>query len=787
MDFPDQSHIDRVAEALWRPEGGRASVMVGAGFSRSAVSKLDQEVIVPTWSEIARAMQEKLYGDNDGDSGQTSEISADRSLALAQEYEVAFGRDDLHRFLKEQIRDEEMQPGSAHERLLALPWRDVFTTNWDTLLERASKDVTTRSYGVLRNSDEMAIAIDPRIIKLHGSLPAQFPLIATEEDYRKYPRCFAPFVNTVQQAMMETTLLLVGFSGRDPNFLQWSGWVRDQLGPSAPRIYLAGWLRLHPHERRVLENRNVVPIDLAHHPKGVEWEAGRHKHRFATEWILYTLELGRPYPRHHWPSPPPPPDEEPPDHLRPVKRIDSRAPRKEPSPNGDNTVDVEAVLGMWQHNRRLYPGWLGVPRSLHADLRRRTTDWECSILEEIQDYPLRERVQAILEIAWRRRVLIEKLEPEVAKAAREALDEAFKTEQAKDGCVESIDRDAMHCIVAQLLAYARLELNGEDFERVAEIATALAAHDVELGHIVEHERCLWALLEMDFDSLRRSLERWSTDHGDPFWKVRKASLLLESGVDAGVRGLVRQALVVLRNRGSTARDIASISREAWASLFMDHLEDKVMERHTERRGADLAAYARYNCDVWNEIGIYRQALDPAPTSREQKEFDLGSGTANTITLGTSSQDKRRITLSFQAVCLGEVMGLPPVVGYWDVTKGMIVRAAEELFETRPDLALRLMLRVVRYDGDKLISELLSRPRVARLPEASVQSLLAVCKRIIRQALPQLESGPKLGGSAPMERLRTAVEVSSRVSVRLRGEQATEAFRLDFLSAGNVYD
>ena len=73
------------------------------------------------------------------------------------------------------------------------------------------------------------MASRPRIVKLHGSLPAQFPLIVTEEDYRTYPTKFAPFVNTVQQAMMETVFLLIGFSGDDPNFLNWSGWVRDNL------------------------------------------------------------------------------------------------------------------------------------------------------------------------------------------------------------------------------------------------------------------------------------------------------------------------------------------------------------------------------------------------------------------------------------------------------------------------------------------------------------------------------------------------------------------------------
>ena len=77
-----------------------------------------------------------------------------------------------------------------------------------------------------------------------GHCHRNFRLICTEEDYRTYPKKFAPFVNTVQQAMMETVFCLSRvFTGDDPNFLQWSGWVRDNLGVLlAPKIYLAGWL-----------------------------------------------------------------------------------------------------------------------------------------------------------------------------------------------------------------------------------------------------------------------------------------------------------------------------------------------------------------------------------------------------------------------------------------------------------------------------------------------------------------------------------------------------------------
>ncbi|WP_408649571.1 SIR2 family protein [Acinetobacter baumannii] len=51
----------------------------------------------------------------------------------------------------------------------------------------------------------MANTPSPRIIKLHGTVPAHIPFIFTEEDYRTYPKKFAPFVNTVQQIMMNSS------------------------------------------------------------------------------------------------------------------------------------------------------------------------------------------------------------------------------------------------------------------------------------------------------------------------------------------------------------------------------------------------------------------------------------------------------------------------------------------------------------------------------------------------------------------------------------------------------
>ena len=296
--------------------------MIGSGFSKSALKVRPGIGDPPMLPDIAFELHRRLYPESD-ELDQLAKGSAaaasDRILGLAQEYVTAFERANLHQLLLQLIGDEELMPSKTHVRLLQLPWRDVFTTNWDTLLERTLPQVTDRPYCVVRDMEEIPLAKKPRIVKLHGSLPAQFPLILTEEDYRTYPQEFAPFVNTVQQAMMETVFCLIGFSGNDPNFLNWSGWVRDNLGPSAPRIYLAGWLNLPHHRRRMLERRGVVAVDLARHPLAHTWPE-HQRYQYAIDWILHTLERGRPYDLTYWPAPIGDSDLEIPDHLSPLLR-----------------------------------------------------------------------------------------------------------------------------------------------------------------------------------------------------------------------------------------------------------------------------------------------------------------------------------------------------------------------------------------------------------------------------------------------------------------------------------
>ena len=239
------------------------------------------------------------------------------------------------------------EPSQLHVDLLSLRWSDVLTTNYDTLLERACRSVVSRRYDIVVNPDELERSRQPRIIKLHGSLPIDRPFIVTDEDYRRYPLDFAPFVNTVRQALLEKTLCLVGFSGDDPNFLQWIGWIRDNLAPRASRkMYMIGVFSLSHSQRMLLEQRNIIPIDMSECP-GVDQDHYVGLDRF----VAYLRSRGNEEDPLAWPS-------------------------SEPRANAKK--DEKALLARvatWRSTRTRYPGWVVVPEDRRRVLWERTRSW----------------------------------------------------------------------------------------------------------------------------------------------------------------------------------------------------------------------------------------------------------------------------------------------------------------------------------------------------------------------------------------------------------------------------
>lgn len=94
---------------------------------------------------------------------------------------------------------------------------------------------------IVRHSSELKIKKNKNIIKLHGTLRSSEDddfgfdgdihkqYVIAQEDYKTYPIKHEAFTQLMRISLLQESFVLIGFSGVDPNFISWIGWVRDIL------------------------------------------------------------------------------------------------------------------------------------------------------------------------------------------------------------------------------------------------------------------------------------------------------------------------------------------------------------------------------------------------------------------------------------------------------------------------------------------------------------------------------------------------------------------------------
>lgn len=252
----DEYYVATIIDAI---KNRRAAVMIGSGFSKNA----NNGHLMPNWTELAAYLE---------CSSTKNVTSTSDILELAEMYVAVNGRSELDRILLEKTGNKALNvtPSELYVDFLNIPWVDIFTTNYDTLLEDAAKEFRRKiEYEFKEIYDINDIAFSKsngktRIVKLHGSFPSHRPFIITEEDYRTYENKFAPFVNTVQQSMLENIFCLIGFSSNDPNFKHWIGWVRDNLGVHQPKIYLITASDISEETQKYLDKKNIHVVNICY-------------------------------------------------------------------------------------------------------------------------------------------------------------------------------------------------------------------------------------------------------------------------------------------------------------------------------------------------------------------------------------------------------------------------------------------------------------------------------------------------------------------------------------------
>jgi len=761
-DLPDFFALEHLARSLWRNGESRgAALLVGAGFSRSAELAAADTPKPPLWDDLRKQMAGQIYtGVPDHD------IPAD-PLRLAEEYRALLGQAALDDFIRSQVPDHAWRPGGLHDLLMRLPWSDVLTTNWDSLLERTAQSIAEIGYEVVSVVGDIARAKSPRIVKLHGNMPSG-PFIFTEEDYRTYPIRYAPFVNLARQVFLENELCLVGFSGTDPNFLQWSGWVRDHLGASTRRIYLVGVLNLHPAARRLLESRNVAPIDLA---PLVDRIGREQRHVAATKLFLDYLREAQPAPAHAWTP-------EQPMALQPTTPDEFQR-RYRDMPYAAGLLDAAAQR--WQPERERYPGWIVCPHEKRDELRSGTDISPMPSSEILGHIDPRRRPRILYELAWRFDTAFWPIPDFLFGLFHEV---AAPTPDSGLSTNEHLD------IATIVLRTARENGDRDQFDQLIRLIEQHSETGSDYRAAVAYQKCLWSRDRLDFLNLSKELQQ--LDGTDPVWGLRRAGLHCELAEYDKADSVIAATLNELRKRQQLDRkSLWLLSRRAWAQ-FLDRAADmgtrigRGGHPKKEPRYEDWSLeFKAAKCDPWDELKHVEEAIEKAHREQSEKTFDpkvhFDAGTYTEQGAGIHFQSWAVAVPSYALDRLADAVGLPIAFGWVNILSAASRDAVSLEFKPSEAWYFRL-LRTLRSHSDKSVERFFGRVAVAQLPETIVSALV---ERLIgaidfwrrRCIEDDPQSGLKRFDTRAIEQVRLYIEVLSRLAIRVDVDRARHLYDL----------
>ncbi|MET4425776.1 SIR2 family protein [Bradyrhizobium sp. RT3a] len=747
-NLPDFPALQQLGRALWRNGSVRgASILVGAGLSKNAERPGSDTLEPPLWGELMEEMVERLYPHD-------KKKAPKDPLRIAEEFRTYFGQAGLDDFLRTRFPDKSWSPGPLHGALLGLPWSDVLTTNWDTLLERA-ENATDCSYDVVRTEADLTHARSPRIVKLHGTIGDPGPLIFAEEDYRTYPVKHAAFVNLARQVFIENELCLIGFSGDDPNFLQWAGWVRDHLGGSARRIYLAGNLRLERATRKYLEAHNIAPIDFA---PLVEKLAPNRQHETAAQIFIDELRKAKPDPRHVWKLT---------THNEfPLAKAGIDAHQRVHKDHEFVADLLKKAIPLFKMDRENYPGWLICPAHLRQSIAY-AGDAHWLVRKAVLDLlEPKLRGEALFEILWRRTVAFVPLDIKLADALSEFV----------DNTPADIDPDLRLEFALALMRDARVSRDDDGVKRWGAIIEATASPDSTIRLAANYQRGQHARDRMDLPSVGIELAKITSE--EAIWKLRRAALHSEIGEYTKAARLIKEACADLEQRHGLDRNSLSVkSQLAWASWLSEACDAWTFVGRADRpRPRD---FKELDIDPHGELECIKSSGNKIETDRREEavavrpSFDAGHYSEGNKTIHVGSGDPGLI-LMYEFDQLTEIVGIPIHINHVNVCAWAAIPAIEAAYQPNMEWYVWL-LRALHSHSDKRFERHFGRLAIAQMPATTALALISTIETAIAFWTQRFKDArsPDLRSdwSCAHDALRLMLMTLSRLTVRMSSEQA----------------
>jgi len=189
-------------------------------------------------------------------------------LTLAEYYHLEKGGlKELQRHLQSQwdAPEKEVAASPVHQAIVELGCNVIYTTNFDSFLERAHRAKDRKYKRILSIRDMVSVDEDAvHIVKLHGDLTKPSGMVFTETSYFERLSFESPLDVKLRADALGKSLLFIGYSLADINIRylmfrlqrQWESEPDFDLRPKS-YVFLA---RPNPVQSTVLKSRGVEAI-----------------------------------------------------------------------------------------------------------------------------------------------------------------------------------------------------------------------------------------------------------------------------------------------------------------------------------------------------------------------------------------------------------------------------------------------------------------------------------------------------------------------------------------------
>jgi HEAT repeat protein/NAD-dependent SIR2 family protein deacetylase len=258
---------DEVALKLARKlRDNQLVVLVGAGLSHLCLPVSPSGARLPLWKGLVEAVAK----DFDEDGADAASFSDPTDFF---DHVSAFdnGAARIKLALRKALDDQQVAPSGAHAALAALPWAEVWTTNYDGLLERALARPGVDGESEFSHLRELERKKTPYVLHLHGTL--NNPHTLGKDSYRLWDDENPQILNRIRHTLGRCTVLFVGYSLNDPNLDAALTWLRKVQGDPALKsargksyspTELFAWLwKATPAQIELRKNRdNITAVSL---------------------------------------------------------------------------------------------------------------------------------------------------------------------------------------------------------------------------------------------------------------------------------------------------------------------------------------------------------------------------------------------------------------------------------------------------------------------------------------------------------------------------------------------